>query len=191
MQKPEPDLPSDVVSPPRPVSQLARLVLAAFLLTFLSARVFVFLIMARRIPDLFLCVGGTHVHHLNYGIVLLAGIGAALLFHQPRGRALTAAAVIYGVGLALTFDEFGMWLHLGGGYWQRASFDAVVVITAALSLIAAGPTIARFQPRHWLALIVLLLLGIAFAIGLVRSLRYMEGRVQPRLQQLERDAPPG
>jgi hypothetical protein len=28
--------------------------------------------------------------------------------------------------MALTFDEFGMWLHLGGSYWQRASFDAVV-----------------------------------------------------------------
>ena len=35
---------------------------------------------------------------------------------------------MYGVGLALTFDEFGLWFHLGGSYWQRASFDAVVVI---------------------------------------------------------------
>jgi hypothetical protein len=30
--------------------------------------------------------------------------------------------------MALTFDEFGMWLHLGGSYWQRASFDAVIVL---------------------------------------------------------------
>jgi len=41
---------------------------------------------------------------------------------------LTLAALVYGVGLALTFDEFGMWVHLGGPYWQRASFDAVVLI---------------------------------------------------------------
>ena len=48
------------------------------------------------------------------------------------------------IGLGLTFDEFGMWLHLGGLYWQRASFDAVTVISAMLALVAYGSTI-----RHW------------------------------------------
>ena len=28
-----------------------------------------------------------------------------------------------------------MWLHLGGSYWQRASFDAVVVLLGILGLI--------------------------------------------------------
>ena len=36
----------------------------------------------------------------------------------------------YGVAMGLTFDEFGMWLHRGGGYWQRASFDAIIVLLA-------------------------------------------------------------
>ena len=58
---------------------LSRRVFLAFLLTFITARVLVFLIMARRLPDLFLHVGGTHVHHLSYGIFLLAGVGALLL----------------------------------------------------------------------------------------------------------------
>ncbi len=101
-------------------SRLARLLLAAFLLTFLLARIIVLLIMTRRMPDLFLYIGGTHVHHLDYGIVLLAASGAWLLFASPTGRARTIVAVVYAVGLALTFDEFGMWLHLGGSYWQRA-----------------------------------------------------------------------
>jgi hypothetical protein len=52
----------------RPV--VARIILVAFVITFMAARVLVFLIVSRRISDLFLHVGGTHVHHLNYGIFL-------------------------------------------------------------------------------------------------------------------------
>jgi hypothetical protein len=38
----------------------------------------VILIIARRMPDLFLRLGGTHVHHLNYGIFLLSAIAGFL-----------------------------------------------------------------------------------------------------------------
>src|SRR5687768_9357483 len=93
----------DKISP----SRLARWVLTAFLLTFLLSRILVLLIMSRRMPDLFLHLGQTHVHHLNYGIFLLSAMGAWLLFAPPRGRGRFIAALIYGVGLALTFDEFG------------------------------------------------------------------------------------
>lgn len=41
--------------------------------------------------------------------------------------------------MALTFDEFGMWLHLGGSYWQRASFDAVIVLLSIFGLIGFMP----------------------------------------------------
>jgi hypothetical protein len=98
---------------------LARTILVSFVLTFIAARITVFLIVSRRIPDIYLHLGGTHVHHLNYGIFLLTGVGAYLLLIRPAGGPLIAAACIYGVGTGLTFDEFGLWLHLGGGYWQR------------------------------------------------------------------------
>ena len=39
---------------------------------------------------------------------------------------MTQTAALMMLAMALTFDEFGMWLHLGGSYWQRASFDAVI-----------------------------------------------------------------
>ena len=45
--------------------QSARRVLIAFLVTFLAARLLALLIMARKIPDLFLYLGGTAVHHLK------------------------------------------------------------------------------------------------------------------------------
>jgi hypothetical protein len=81
-----------------PMRPLARLVLVSFVATFVAARVLVLLIMTRRIPDLFLHVGGTHIHHRNYGIILLSGVGAYLLFAQPAGRAESVAAMMYGIG---------------------------------------------------------------------------------------------
>ena len=171
------------------VSRLARVTLSAFLFTFLAARVIVLLIMTRRIPDLYAHVGETHVHHLNYGIFLLSGIGAWLIFARPTGRGLVGVAGVYGIGLALTFDEFGMWLHLGGPYWQRASFDAVVVIAALLTLIGFAPSLRRFQPKHWLVTVLMVLSLSAFG-GLVwERLNRIGAVIGPKLQQIENRGP--
>src|SRR5688572_28089119 len=143
--------PDRTIAPGPSPAHLARLILFVFLLTFVMARVTVYLIMSRRIPDLYLHLGATHVHHLNYGIFLLSLVGAVLIFLRPQGPLLRACAIVYAIGLALTFDEFGMWLHLGGPYWQRASFDAVVVIASVLGLIAAAARLRTFALRHWIA----------------------------------------
>ena len=136
---------------PPPVQKLARWALAAFVLTFVLSRVFVLLIMTGRIHDLFLFVGQTHVHHLNYGIFLLVAAGGWAVFDRPSGiRTLRWLAMMYGVGLGLTFDEFGMWLHLGGSYWQRGSYDAVVVVGGVLALVAVAPSVRHWHRRQWL-----------------------------------------
>src|ERR1039458_101258 len=96
--------------------QLARVALFGFILTFIFARAFVFLIMAREDPNLYFFLQGTHVHHLNYCLFLLGGGGGYGGFSPPTGRAAELNALVYGVGMGLTFDEFGMWLHLGGSY---------------------------------------------------------------------------
>jgi hypothetical protein len=170
-------------------SGMARRILTAFLFTFLAARILVFLIMSRRVPDLYLHLGGTHVHHLNYGIFLLSGVGAYLLLLRPTGARLSAGAFAYGVGLALTFDEFGMWVHLGGGYWQRASFDAVTVIAALLALIASAPALNAMRPRHWATAVALVLAVCAFGVLLADSFKYAARRIGPALDNLERHAP--
>jgi hypothetical protein len=147
------------------------------------------MIMMRWVPTLYLHVHGTHVHHLNYGIILLAVVGAVMLLGRPAGRLLTFTACAYGVGLALTFDEFGMWMHLGGPYWQRASFDAVVAIAAALALVAFVPGIKKFTIRHWLvAGCVAAALGI-LGVVIVRSLSFATERISPFLRQIEARGP--
>lgn len=165
---------------------LKRVVLTSFVVAFAGTRILVLLIMARIIPDLYVHVGGTHVHHLNFGIFLLAIVGGLMLFHPPPGRWRDLVAAGYGVGLALTFDEFGMWLHLGGSYWQRASFDAVIVIGGILLLLAFTPPLKYWTARRFVgALVVLALLATFFwrlALPLGKS-------ALPRLQEIEHQGP--
>lgn len=167
----------------------ARIVLFSFLMTFILARIVVFLIMSRRIPDLYLHLGGSHIHHLNYGIFLLSGLGAYLLFRRPEGAKLEFAAVVYGVGMALTFDEFGMWVRLGGSYWQRASIDAIGVLAAVFGLIAYAPAIRDFRPRHWWVTIGIGLLIGLFFVMLVESFQYAHRIIGPKLYQIEGASP--
>jgi len=170
--------------------ELARRVLASFVLTFVIARILVILIMAGKLPpELFFHVRGTHVHHLNYGIFLLTITGAILLFSRPEGKALSRVAAIYGIGLALTFDEFGMWLHLGGQYWQRASYDAVVTVGAVLALIAYGASIRRWRPHHIVTAIALIVALCVFGFALKKSLVWAQLRFGPELYHLETHGP--
>ena len=165
--------------------QLARRALFGFILTFIASRTVVLLIMAQRMPNLYFFMRGTHVHHLNYGIFLLAGLGAYLLFGAPGARALRIAALLYGFAMALTFDEFGMWLHLGGSYWQRASIDAIIVVAAVLALIGFARSIRSFESRHLIASVAILVALVAFGAVLYdASVRI--GRLEgPRLRELE------
>jgi len=144
---------------------LARRVLTAFVLTFAVARATAIVTAMGWAPNLHVQLGDTHVHHLNFGIFLLSAVGAYLIFVRPEGRALREVALGYGIGLALTFDEFGMWLHLEDHYWQRASFDAVVVIMSLLGLLIVAPTLRRFRRRHWATAA-----GMAVAVALFGAL---------------------
>ncbi|MGC1730023.1 MAG: hypothetical protein WA747_11680 [Steroidobacteraceae bacterium] len=167
------------------VDELARRALLAFLLTFMAARIVVFLIMARRIPNLYLFLRDTHVHHLNYGIFLLAAVAAYLLFRAPAGDSARRAAFAYGIAMALTFDEFGMWLHLGGSYWQRASIDAVVVIAALFGLLAYARSIRKFESRHMRAFIALGIVLVIFGVVLYDASAHLGSVAGPRLRELE------
>ena len=180
--------PLDAKLDPPSMRAIARFILVPFVLTFIISRVLVYLIMARTIPDLYMHLGGTHVHHLNYGIFLLSAVGAYLLFFQLSVRSRKIVAVIYGIGLALTFDEFGMWLHLGGSYWQRASYDAIVVLASVLGLIAFAPPLNRWRTRHIETALVMLVAVSAFGALLFASLRFANEKL-PALQQIEQDAP--
>jgi hypothetical protein len=122
----------------------------SFFLTFGVARV---ITHASRVSigSLQLWVGGIHVHHLVWGILLLLLVGYAWLIQVgtgTKGSSLLAGritAVLYGAGAALTLDEFALWLNLEDVYWERqgrASLDAVALFGALVSVgLWGGPFI--------------------------------------------------
>ena len=170
--------------------RMARHVLFGFVVTFVASRILVFLIMAKSIPNMFFFLNGTHVHHLNYGIFLLAAVCGYALFRRPEGRSADITALIYGLSLGLTFDEFGMWLHLGGSYWQRVSVDAVIIVAAVFALLAYMRSLEELESHHiWVFIIVLLAL-VGFGVAVYLGREHIGNLIGPTLRDLESSSSP-
>src|SRR5213083_3582108 len=75
--------------------------------------------------------------------------------------------------------------HLNADYWQRASFDAVVVIGSLLGLVATAPTLKQFRPRHWATATALVAVLAVFGVLLADSFRYAGHRLQPYLERVQ------
>ena len=80
--------------------------------------------------------GGVHVHHLFFGIVLmmLAG-GLSFAAGETDGPWYAIYAVLFGIGLGLTIDEYALWLHLDDVYWSREGRSSIDAALVALGLI--------------------------------------------------------
>jgi hypothetical protein len=89
-------------------------------------------------------IGGIHVHHLVWGILLLIVVGYMWLIQMgtERGEGLVSlgrvTALLYGVGAALTLDEFALWLNLKDVYWEREGRASVDVAIMYGALVSAG-----------------------------------------------------
>jgi hypothetical protein len=134
-----------------------RLFLASigFLLTFGIVRGITHLIRAGIGPVHNVSAGGLHIHHLVWGILLILAVGYLWLIEEGVGSSwvASATAVAYGVGAALTLDEFALWLNLQDVYWQgagRESIDAIVIFAALLSMgIWGGPFLRAVAQHLW------------------------------------------
>ncbi|HET7343960.1 MAG TPA: hypothetical protein VFL90_21025 [Methylomirabilota bacterium] len=88
--------------------------------------------------------GGLHVHHLVWGILLLLGVGYAWLLQVGTGQAVGTrggsrlTAMLYGVGAALTLDEFALWLRLQDVYWTREGRESIEAVLLFGGLLSVG-----------------------------------------------------
>ena len=131
----------------------------AFLVTFLGVRILVSLITHHIGPFHWVMVGGRHIHHLVWGILILLFIGYGWLLdlgrkHTPLSIFFSRLmAVSYGAGAALTLDEFALWLNLDPqAYWTsqgRSSIDAVIFFAGLLAAGAWGAPFFRGLKRLW------------------------------------------
>jgi hypothetical protein len=112
----------------------------SFVLVFTGVRVVTHLIhVGRGGPFHFIYYRGTHIHHLVIGILLLLVVGYLWLVQigtgigQSNQQLSILTSILYGIGSALTLDEFALWLNLEDVYWVRQgrqSIDAVIIFVA-------------------------------------------------------------
>jgi hypothetical protein len=95
--------------------------------------------------------GGPHIHHMTFGIVGNLVIGYLWILQvgtaeYPSRRMSRITSYLFGVGAALTLDEFALWLNLEDDYWNakgRESIDAVVLFGSVLALGGLGGGVLR------------------------------------------------
>jgi lysyl-tRNA synthetase class 2 len=86
-------------------------------------------------------VGGTHIHHLVWGILLLMINGYVGVAIHPGDPWRDIVAVGFGIGMGLTLDEFALWLNLKDVYWSkqgRRSIDAVMIAAGLSGVLLVG-----------------------------------------------------
>lgn len=92
-----------------------------------------------RIKDLH--IGGVHVHHQVWGILLVLLTGLLEFRFRPGSPWGEVLSVLFGAGAALALDEFALWLHLEDVYWSeegRKSIDAVILAAVVGLVLLAG-----------------------------------------------------
>lgn len=125
--------------------------LVAFILTFFVTRTFVRVIRHRAAagrPTRWwqprnVHIGGVHIHHVTFGVVLVMLSGLTLVTLAVNGEEpeFTLSATLFGIGAALVLDEYALILHLSDVYWEedgRTSVDAVFAAVAVAGLLIMG-----------------------------------------------------
>jgi len=130
----------------------------SFLFTFAGVRILVHRIVNHEGHFQWVMVHGMHIHHLVWGILILLLVGYGWLLDLGRSHSPISIffsrlmSVGYGVGAALTLDEFAIWLDLDpDAYWShgRLSIDAVILFGSLLAVGAWGAPFFRGLSLMW------------------------------------------
>ncbi len=122
----------------------------SFYVTFAIVRVLTHAIRAGRGPFHNIEAGGLHIHHMVWGILLLLIVGYGWLLQigtdvgTPSPWPGRIMAFLYGVGAALTLDEFALWLNLSDVYWERQGRESIDAVVLFGGLLAMGLLGGRF-----------------------------------------------
>ena len=106
-------------------------------------------------------MGGRHIHHMVWGILLLLSVGYLWLVQIGTGAANTLpwagrlTSMLYGVAAALTLDEFALWLNLSDVYWLRQgreSYEAMALFGGVLGVGIFGAPLLQSIASEFLGL---------------------------------------
>jgi hypothetical protein len=118
--------------------RVAMRTLIAFLATFGILRLITAIIHFELFPHgpfrNLVTKSGLHIHHLFWGILLLMVTGFAALATRAAAWHLRIA-VVFGIALGLTLDEFALWLRLADVYWAPEGIESVKAGAGAAALL--------------------------------------------------------
>jgi hypothetical protein len=90
---------------------------------------------------------GVHVHHLFFGVVLMTVTGGlSFAVGETDGPWYAIYALLFGIGLGLTIDEYALALHLDDVYWSREGRSSIDATLIALGLF--GFVLLAFVPTR-------------------------------------------
>ncbi|MFD6032607.1 hypothetical protein ACFWE5_18040 [Cellulosimicrobium funkei] len=129
-------------------------------------------------------IGGVHVHHQVWGILLVLLTGMLEFRYSPGHPWSEVLALLFGAGAALALDEFALWLYVDDVYWAeegQRSIDAILVggaLGGAL-LLSASPIGVTSDDASggWLAYTVTVVVHLALAFVCVLKGKLATGLV--------------
>lgn len=108
-------------------------ILVTFLITFILIRLVTHLQKAHLLPSEETTL---HIHHLVPGIIFVLISGYVGLSFWNNEKIRHYVSILFGIGAALTIDEFALWLFLKDVYWAkqgRYSIDFVIIAIIIMS----------------------------------------------------------
>ena len=123
------------------------LVLGSFLVTFGIARLITHLQRLDFLPN----QGDIlHIHHLVPGIFLLLISGYIGISFWINYKLRIVVAVLFGMGAALTIDEFALWLFLRDVYWEKQGRDSIDLVIIAAIVFGLVFLLSEVYDHRWL-----------------------------------------
>jgi hypothetical protein len=124
------------------------LILICFLITFAIVRIITHLQKLNILPNQHNDI--LHIHHLVPGIILLLISGYIGISFWSVHKLRALMAVLFGIGAALTIDEFALWLYLRDVYWERQGRDSIDAMVFVVLFIGIVLLISEVHNHKWI-----------------------------------------
>lgn len=123
------------------------LILLSFLISFALVRTVTHLQKYGILPNQ---DGILHIHHLVPGIFLLILSGYVGISFWASDKVRHFMAILFGIGAALTIDEFALWLYLRDVYWEKQGRDSIDAIIYVVIIFSIAFVISEIHDHNWI-----------------------------------------
>lgn len=155
-----------------PGKEPVLLLLLAFLITFLLTRMYTRIARARGWGSG--SIHGVHLHHMVIGILMVLVTGMVAVAEWPSGIGRELIGIFFGIGAALTLDEFALSLYLKDVYWSpegRSSIDAALTGVILVGLLMVGISPFGVDDPHYSRTVAFGLTGLNVVLAGVTFLK--------------------